>query len=97
MGIMRRYVQSRQRASAGSQEAAGGIQLADSDSLGRCEAEALAAPVRSVDPYAAWLERREEELNRDRPAIRWVYRHGSDEARTAGERRPDSDAGLVVA
>ncbi len=44
------------------------------EALGRHEAEAFAAPTRHVDPYAAWLERREDEQDRDRGQIRWVYR-----------------------
>ena len=94
MGIMRRYGQSRQRALAAGRVESRDVELAG-DVLGRCEAEALAAPVKAADPYAEWLALREEERKRDRPAIRWVYT--PETARPAGESRPDSDAGLVIA
>ncbi len=43
--------------------------------LGRCEAEAVGARSVPADPYAAWLERREDEQARDRTPVRWVYRY----------------------
>jgi len=43
--------------------------------LGRCEAVALTPAERPVDPYDAWLKRRGEEGERERPRIRWVCRN----------------------
>ena len=48
---------------------------ADDGLLTRCEEPAISLRRGSSDPYAAWLERREAELQHDRPQIRWVYRH----------------------
>jgi hypothetical protein len=65
--------------------------------LGRDEAEAFATPARSVDPYAAWLALREEEQQRSRPQIRWVYRRQAPAASPvpAGDRASSNDGELV--
>ena len=43
--------------------------------LGRCEAQALAPRTRVADPYAEWVAQRQAQQTRERPEIRWVYRH----------------------
>lgn len=43
--------------------------------LGRCEAQAIAPRTRVVDPYAEWVAQREQQQTRERPEVRWVYRH----------------------
>lgn len=89
MGIISRNGHSRQRMRADDWSDEGNLALEDRDTgLGRCEAQAFAAPERAVDPYAAWLERREDERERERSPIRWIYRH---EAAAAATAREDSD------
>jgi hypothetical protein len=58
--------------------------------LSRCEADVFAPRAAARDPYAAWLEQREAEAQRDAPQIRWVYRHESP-------GRDDAEDGLVTA
>lgn len=50
------------------------IQEIEERLLGRCEAEAVQARAVPTDPYAAWVERHEAELTRERRPVRWVYR-----------------------
>lgn len=61
------------------QSGSGAIELArgevEETPLGRCEAQAIAPRTRVSDPYAEWVARREAQQTRERPEIRWVYRH----------------------
>jgi len=90
MGIMRRSAHPRESAIARETFL---VRDLDNDGLGRCEAQAFAAPARTVDPYAAWLELREKEQARSRPPIRWVYRDRG--VAVKAERGPDGEGKLV--
>ncbi len=61
--------------------------------LGRCEAQALAPRRRVADPYAEWVAQREAQQVRERPEIRWVYRHPG--AARDGEAERQGTGGLA--
>ncbi len=80
MGILRGNRHSGRGAGAPQRLGTGPIERLgrdlDEGTLGRCEAQAIVTRAVATDPYAAWLERREaEQRQRERPEIRWVYRH----------------------
>jgi hypothetical protein len=51
-----------------------------------------------ADPYAAWLEQREEDRRREGPAVRFVHRPrvgGRRVGPRAGSGQPQGDPGLA--
>ena len=100
MGLLNQRKRARiRRALSGGQLALEGeihshSQRADEHRASRYEPEVFAAPAMRADPYAAWLEQREEERRREGPAVRFVHgpRVGG---RRVGTGQPQGDPGLA--
>ena len=63
----------------------------DDETLGRCEAQAIISRAVAIDPYAAWLERREAERRLRQPSeVRWVHRYPRSGDAFRGQGRGDT-------